>query len=278
MTCPDPHRAGAQPRAEGAILEVRDVSRSFGGVHALQAVSFGVVRHEVRAVIGPNGAGKTTLFNIVAGEIPPTHGTIVFEGREVHRLPAHRIARLGIARTFQTLRLFTNLSALENVMVGRHPRTRSGMIAGAARWPSAQREERAIRAAALDAMDRLGIAALAGRPVGALTFSEQRLLEIARALATEPRLLLLDEPAAGLNIAETEALGARILALRNGGITILLVEHDMSLVMDISDRVVVLDSGAVIAEDAPAEVQKNPRVVEAYLGRPGEAHAARPEP
>ncbi len=252
------------------LMEIDGLCRTFGGVRAVENVSFRVYEGEILAVIGPNGAGKTTLFNMVAGEIPPTSGSIRFRSHPLHRLPAHRIARLGIGRTFQTLRLFGNLNAWENVMVGRHPRSRCGMLSGGLRLPASRREEKAIRAAALEAMNRLGVADRPERPLAELTFREQRLLEIARAVATEPRLLLLDEPAAGLNIAETEDLGERIRRLRDEGITILIVEHDMSLVMNISDRVIVLNSGRIIAEGTPKEIQRNPAVTEAYLGRPGD--------
>jgi branched-chain amino acid transport system ATP-binding protein len=247
-------------------LEVRGLDHAFGGLQAVSDVSFDVPQRSITAVIGPNGAGKTTLFNLISGIIRPDRGSIRLEGRELTGLATHRIAELGIARTFQTIRLFPRLSALENVMVGRHTRSRAGFLAGMLNLPWTWREERAIRAKARELLQELGIADCAPEAAGALSFRRQRLVEIARALASEPRVLLLDEPAAGLNLQETEELASLIRRIREWGITVLLVEHDMSLVMDVSDGVVVLNYGRKLAEGAPAEIQRDPEVIKIYLG------------
>ncbi len=249
-----------------AQLEVRDLNHAFGGLQAVSEVSFEVPERSITALIGPNGAGKTTLFNLISGMLRPDRGSIRLGGRELTGLAAHRIAALGIARTFQTVRLFPRLSALENVMVGRHTRSRAGFLAGMLNLPWTWREERAIRARARGLLEELGLAACAGEAAGSLSFRQQRLVEIARALASEPRLLLLDEPAAGLNLQETEELASLIRRVRDGGVTVLLVEHDMSLVMDISDLVIVLNYGRKLAEGAPAAIQRDPEVVKIYLG------------
>ncbi len=249
-----------------SLLEVRELSHSFGGLRAVSEVGFAAVEGGITALIGPNGAGKTTVFNLISGVLRPQAGSIRLDGRELGGLPAHRIARLGVCRTFQTTALFPRLSALENVMVGRHARTRAGYLSGLLSLPWTWAEERGIRARALEQLQELGVGECAGEPVASLSFRTQRLVEIARALAAEPRVLLLDEPAAGLNLHETEELGRLIRGLRQKGITVLLVEHDMSLVMDICDRVVVLSYGRKLAEGTPAEIQCNPEVIAIYLG------------
>jgi branched-chain amino acid transport system ATP-binding protein len=249
-----------------AQLEVRELDHAFGGLQAVSEVSFDVPAGSITAVIGPNGAGKTTLFNLISGMIQPDRGSIRLDGRELTGLAAHRIAQLGVSRTFQTVRLFPRLTALENVMVGRHTRSRAGFLAGMLNLPWTWREERAIRGKARELLEELGIADCADETAGALSFRRQRLVEIARALASEPRMLMLDEPAAGLNLQETEELALLIRGIRERGITVLLVEHDMSLVMDISDGVVVLNYGRKLAEGAPAEIQRDPQVIKIYLG------------
>jgi len=248
------------------LLETRNLRRSFGGLAAVRDVSFKVERGAIKAVIGPNGAGKTTLFNLIAGTIRPHGGSVFFRGANVTGRRPHAIAALGIARTFQTTKLFPQMTVLENVMVGRHPRTRSGFIAGMLNLPRTWRENREIEARAREVLDDLGLVGLAGQTASNLPFGRQRLVEFARALATEPSLLLLDEPAAGLNIYETRELAALIEAIRDRGVTCLVVEHDMSLVMDISDEVVVLAQGEKIAEGPPRAIQRNADVIRIYLG------------
>lgn len=248
------------------LLQVRQLNRRFGGLQAVKDVCFDVKRHQIKAVIGPNGAGKTTLFNLIAGSLPADEGEVLFEGRSISNWPAHRVAGAGIARTFQNIKLFGNLTVLENVMVGCHIRARAGMLAGMFRAPHTRSEEARIRTRACELLDLLGIADLADRPAGALAFGQQRAVEFARALGLEPALLLLDEPAAGLNMHETAQLGEIIRKIRALQITILLVEHDMSLVMDISDEIVVLSFGEKIAEGQPAEIQRHPDVIRVYLG------------
>lgn len=248
------------------MLELQRVCKHFGGLRAVDEVSFSVAAGGIKGLIGPNGAGKSTLFNLIACNLPLSSGAVFFGGREIQGFRAHQVAAWGIARTFQNIKLFPGMSVLECVMVGAHTRGRSGLLAGMLSLPGQRREERLLREKAMNCLDFLGIATLAESPTEALSFGEQRSVELARALAAEPRLLLLDEPAAGLNIYETAELGRRIRSIRERGITVLLVEHDMSLVMEICDEVVVLSSGRKLAEDVPSRIQRNPEVVAVYLG------------
>jgi len=247
-------------------LALHEVSLAFGGLQAVEQVSFVVPQGSIKAVIGPNGAGKTTLFNLVTGFLAPQQGRIVYEGREIQGLPAHRIARQGIARTFQLVQLFGHMTVLENVMVGRHRLSRSGLLAGALQFPWTRTEEKVIQTKALEALEFVGLGDRAYQPAAILPLGLKRMLEIARAWAAAPNLLLLDEPASGLDAVETERLKDLIIALREQGITILLVEHDMGLTMEVADEIAVLNYGKLIADGPPRVIQKNPEVIAAYLG------------
>ncbi len=248
------------------MLRLSGIGKRFGGLTALQEISFRVAPASITGIIGPNGAGKTTLFNIATGIYPPTEGAVLLEGKDISALPPEKRARLGLVRTFQNIELFGKMTVLENVMVGLHTQTKSGIFACAFRMPWQLREERSIRERAKRWLDFVGIAELAGVEAGKLSFGKGRLLEIARALALDPKLLLMDEPAAGLNSKETQELAKLIKSIRDRGVTVALVEHDMDLVMEICDSLVVLNLGSMLAEGTPKEIQDNPAVVTAYLG------------
>jgi len=248
------------------MLEVSGITQIFGGVTALDSVSFSMSKGDITGVIGPNGAGKTTLFNIITGIYRQSAGTVLLEGKDVTGLPPGKLARLAMVRTFQNIELFGGMTVLENVMVGMHTRSSAGLLACALKMPWSISEERRISVGALKWLEFAGIADLADHTAGSLPFGKGRLLEIARALAVEPRIILMDEPAAGLNSQETFALAQLIKRIRDLGITVVLVEHDMELVMDICDRIVVLNLGRKLAEGTPREIQESPEVIAAYLG------------
>jgi branched-chain amino acid transport system ATP-binding protein len=251
------------------LLKISGVGKRFGGLQALSDVSLSIQGGQIYGLIGPNGAGKTTLFNVITGLYQPDGGEFELNGHPYSPSSPHEVARAGIARTFQNIRLFGDMTALENVMVGRHVRTHQGVIGAVLRHRAARDEEAAIQQRAFELLNFVGIAHLAGRTARHLSYGDQRRVEIARALATDPLLLALDEPAAGMNATEKESLRVLLLTIREQGTTILLIEHDVKLVMGLCDRLTVLDYGKVIAEGTPAEVQKHPAVIAAYLG--GEA-------
>jgi branched-chain amino acid transport system ATP-binding protein len=248
------------------LLEIKDLRKGFGGLVAVDGVSFRVDAGQIKSLIGPNGAGKTTLFNVVTGLLRPDRGTVRFKEQTISGWKPHQVARVGISRTFQNPSLFSRMNVLENVMIGRHCRTRSEFWGCALRLPRQRQEEHRIRETALQELNFVGLEHLAMFPASALSFGQRRMTELARALATEPAMLLLDEPASGLNTTEKRELADLIGRIRKRGVTVLLVEHDMSLVMGLSDAVVVLHNGARIAEGTPAEIQNNENVVRVYLG------------
>ncbi len=248
------------------LLSVENLSKRFGGLQAVNEVSFSVTEGSIKALIGPNGAGKTTLFNLISGVIPPDSGVISFCGNQVQGLRPHQVAVKGMARTFQHIRLFPKMSVQENIMIGRHIHSRAGFLAGMLSIPYTWSEEKRIREKSQEIMAFLELESLADVEATSLSYGQQRNVELGRALACEPKLLLLDEPAAGLNMSETAELGALISRIRNTGITVLIVEHDMGLVMDISDEILVLSYGKKIADDKPLAIQSNSEVINVYLG------------
>lgn len=253
-----------------ALLSIRNLQKRFGGLQAVSDFELDVPAGSVSSLIGPNGAGKTTVFNLITGIYRPDGGSIRFQDRELAGLLPHQVAEIGIARTFQTVRLFPNLTCFENVLSGQHCRSRAGVWASVLRTPSQRREERRVQEVARRCLELVGLWSHRDELAMNLPYGDRKRLEIARALATEPALLILDEPAGGLNDAESEALMGLILQVRASGVTILLIEHDMRVVMGISDRVTVMENGRVIASGTPEEVRVAPQVIEAYLGRDDE--------
>jgi len=249
-----------------SFFETLRVTRAFGGLVAVDGVSFKARPGQIKAIIGPNGAGKTTMFNIINGFLKPTKGDVRFKGRSLLGLSVHQVARLGISRTFQNVQIFGNMTVLENVMLGRHLLTRTGFLGAGLRLPGMRDEERRMQVKAMEVLARVGLHHRASEKAENLPFGEQRLLELARSIATEPELILLDEPVSGLNEAEKTAMVELLSRLRREGINLLMVDHDMDLIMNISDEVVVLDRGQKIAEGTPREVQNNEAVIQAYLG------------
>ena len=256
-----------------ALLSLDRVTRRFGGLIAVNEISFAVPAHGVTAVIGPNGAGKTTLFSLISGFLPPTSGRIHFNGADITGRPAETIAAIGLVRTFQLVKPFGDLTVLENVKVGQHLHTSAGLLAALLHTPAARREEQKVEAKACALLSLVGLSRQADTRAGALPYGQLRLLEMARALAAEPKLILLDEPAAGLNGEETESLAKLIRRIAADGTTVLLIEHDMSLVMNTADQVIVVDFGRRIAAGTPAEIKRDPAVIAAYLGTPETADA-----
>jgi ABC-type branched-subunit amino acid transport system ATPase component len=248
------------------LLKIEGMTKIFGGLTALQDVSFSVSAGEVTGIIGPNGAGKTTLFNIVTGIYSPTSGRVFYEGKDITGFAPERLARLSMVRTFQGIELFNQMTVLENVMVGLHTKSRSGIIASAFKLPRQVREERHIRERAARWLEFTGIGDMAHTKAANLPFGKGRLLEIARAMALDPHIILMDEPAAGLNSRETSDLAVMIKKIKDSGVTVVLVEHDMELVMDICNRIVVLNLGSKLAEGTPREIQEDEKVITAYLG------------
>ena len=259
------------------ILEIEKLEKKFGGVVAVDRVDFEVNPHQIKAIIGPNGAGKTTIFNLICGIYPPTSGTVRFKQHKINGLRPYVIAKKGISRTFQNVQVFENMSLLENVMVGRHCRTRSELFAAIMNLKRTRAEEKRIHDYSLEMLSFVGLESKRDEMASNLTFQQQKLLEFARALATEPDLLLLDEPAGGLSVPEADELAQLIYRIREIGMTIILVEHDMGLVMEVSDEVVVLSSGQVIAEGSPREVQNDEAVIAVYLGERETENANHPK-